>query len=191
LCFSIQRTIRFVRYSDSEPFGAFRRTSDNELPLARLTCKISGVKLEHNRSVSETVQPGREVRHVWCTNIFADHPPRRASADHGKEESGEVGMLRFALASRVTTDLAWVPASDNVDSGQCSRDGLPNVSDSENVRPVLAENGAGIGIDLDLPSDFRSCSLEAKAETSDSCKEITDSHGDSAWDGQDRFSACQ
>jgi hypothetical protein len=66
------------------------------LPPATLTREVSSVEADSNDSVSEQLQRGSEVDSIWCKNILADHPPWAQSSGHGKEISGEIGVLGLA-----------------------------------------------------------------------------------------------
>jgi hypothetical protein len=116
-----------VKYSSGEVGGFLRRASDKELPPAALTCKIARVEADRNNSVSKQVQAGREIDSIWCRNIFADHPPEPASADHGKEPSGHVGVARRSTPTRSGPRRAWISTANNICCGWVI-DNVPNVA---------------------------------------------------------------
>jgi hypothetical protein len=86
-------TIGGVKYSPLETGGgAGASAAAQELSPPTLTCEVTRIERERNRSVSEQVQRGSEVESVWCKNIFAENPLGPASPDHGEEVSGQVGI---------------------------------------------------------------------------------------------------
>ena len=149
-------TICGVRYRSLESGAQLRRAADTELPPATLTCKITSVERDSSDSVSEQLQPGSEVDNIWCTNILADHPAWAKSPDHGKEVSGQIGMLARSIPSGQGTCRAGISSANNVDCppdlGVKFIEHIPDISLTQrSVIPVPAVYIAGKLVDLVCP----------------------------------------
>jgi hypothetical protein len=72
--------------------------------------------------------------------------------------------------------LAGEAAADEVDGGEVVGADVSHVLEPLGVGEVLGEDGAAVGVLLDLPGRVHPCSLEAEVEAADACEEGADIH---------------
>lgn len=70
----------------------------------------------------------------------------------------------------MTEWLAGESAADEVHRFNCSGADIADVSMIGDVGPVLAEDGAGVGVDFGLPDDAHSGSFKSEIESADACE---------------------
>jgi hypothetical protein len=123
-----------------------------------LAGKITTIKRECKSSVSEIFQSGCEPYNIWCRNILADHPPRSASSDQGKEVSGEVGTAAWPIGPRTASGRTGIAPDHNVNftSLECSDVIMPLY-----VWPMALEYFHLAAVALDLPLAGHSAAVES------------------------------